>query len=174
MQNGAVEKDFIDRMLENPFKEIKRAVKDSLRQCYLQELDKGKVTFILKMQMKEREVPDPTSTRMDATMEVTDIESEYQVKHQVVIDETSKGKFFDPEYALEFDSAGNVSFKKIKSAQTTIFDEESASNYGIHVNAAGEKVDFDSDPEAKDDPEPVDDLDDYNEYEFESSSEFEE
>ena len=152
MQNGAVEKDFIDRMLENPIKDLRRAIKDSLKQCYLQELDKGKVSLILKFEMKDREVKDPSSANMNATMEVTDIETDYTVKHQVTIDETSKGTFYDPSYSVDFDTAGNVSFNKIKSAQTTIFDEDSASNYGRQVDSTGKVLDF-TEPENEDERE---------------------
>jgi len=150
MQNGIVTNDHLDTLLVEAFKEIRAALRDSMRNMYNQELDDGKVTAEFKVHFEDKDVNDPTQVNIGAMRTITEPKIDYKVVHSIVLKEERKGTIEGAGYEVDFDRAGRVEVKKLQKAQTSFLDEDSASNWGHNVNARGEEVT----------PEPVDDEDD--------------
>ena len=140
MQNGIVTNDHLDALLVEAFKEIRAALRDSMRNMYNQELDDGKVSVEFKVHFEDKDVNDPTQVNIGAMRTITEPKIDYKVVHSIVLKEERKGTIEGAGYEVDFDRTGRVEVKKLQKAQTSFLDEDSASNWGHNVNARGEEL----------------------------------
>jgi len=173
MQNGFVANDYLDVLLVDAFKEIRAALRDSMRNMYNQELDDGKVSVEFKVHFEDKDVNDPTQVNIGAMRTITEPKIDYKVVHSIVLKEERKGTIEGAGYEVDFDRAGRVEVKKLQKAQTSFLDEDSASNYGHRFNAQGEEVAPEQEDDEDDDlPVELDESDDGSEDDFGVDEEF--
>ncbi len=176
MQNGIVTNDHLDALLVDAFKEIRAALRDSMRNMYNQELDDGKVSVEFKVHFEDKDVNDPTQVNIGAMRTITEPKIDYKVVHSIVLKEERKGTIEGSGYEVDFDRTGRVEVKKLQRAQTSFLDEDSASNYGHRFNAQGEEVaaaqEDDEDDDLPVEPDESSEADEIDEDDFGVDDEF--
>lgn len=136
MQTGAIKNDYMSEMLDTAFIDTRHGLSELMRQMFDQGLEDGELSLKIKVQFEETEIDDPTQINLANKRQITSPKLDYKVIHAITLKDERKGTVDGSGYEVVLDSHGNPTIQKVKTAQTTIFDEDSASNWGVDATAA--------------------------------------
>jgi hypothetical protein len=167
---------------------IDRGIRETLKNMQDYECETGDITVKITIGLDHKSVPDPTSVNINNTRDAVVPTIKHKVSTVLSFKDEAKGEFTG-DFEIIQDAAGNFTIEPIKKKQTSMFDEESASNYGhvrkngFDVQVGGPSMDGFNDtknltegqkglPAPEDSSEDADDNEDHEGYPGEGGSEY--